>query len=377
MTKPAEILDGKTGLHRLAFEARRHARWAREEGLAKLIEEDQLNVFERAPVAARKFLWRSTQGVHRGLATPVFLLGAQRSGTNMVVHGLERSPEFEVHNENDRKVFVRYQLRGLGVVRDVVQSSRARFVLFKPLCDSHRTDRLLDDLGATMPGRAIWAYRGMEGRVRSSLSKFRDHNLTIMADIAAGRGLDRWQAQGIRPDTMALIRSFDWSRQTPASASALFWYTRNRLLFDLELADRPDVVVVSYRALVKEPREAFEPVSNLLGLHWREELVAHIDARESSSGPKPPLDIDPLIREVCVELEARLDAVAAAHRGRAVPVDPVPTRPVTNPAELAVRSSVSPVIAAGDDGGSADAAEGDDVRAAPASDATESLGRTA
>jgi hypothetical protein len=198
-----------------------------------------------------------------------------------------------------------------------------------------------------------------------------------MADIAAGRGLDRWQAQGIRPDTMALIRSFDWSRQTPASASALFWYTRNRLLFDLELADRPDVVVVSYRALVKEPREAFEPVSNLLGLHWREELVAHIDARESSSGPKPPLDIDPLIREVCVELEARLDAVAAAHRGRAVPVDPVPTRPVTDPAELAARSSVSPVIAAGDDGGSADAAEGDDVRAAPASDATESLGRTA
>jgi hypothetical protein len=361
VTKPAEILDGKTGLHRLAFEARRHARWAREEGLAKLIEEDQLNVLDRAPVAARKLLWRSTHGVHRGLATPVFLLGAQRSGTNMVVHGLERLPEFEVHNENDRKVFVRYQLRGLGLVRDVVQSSRARFVLFKPLCDSHRTDELLDEVGTTMPGRAIWAYRGMEGRVRSSLSKFRDHNLTIMGDIAAGRGLERWQAQGIRPDTMALIRSFDWSRQTPASASALFWYTRNRLLFDLDLAQRPDVVVVSYRTLVKEPREAFEPVANLLGLPWRDELVGHIDSRESSGGVKAPLDIDPVIRSVCAELEARLDAVALEHRTRAVPVHPVAATPV-----LDDHRSTAPVP---------DAVEA--VDAVADGDAAETLGRTA
>ena len=102
------LLDGRTGLRRLVFEARRHARWAREEGLAKLIEEDQLNVFERAPVAARKLCWRSTRGIKPGFATPVFLFGAQRSGTNMVVRGLVRSPVFEVHNESDRRLFLRY-----------------------------------------------------------------------------------------------------------------------------------------------------------------------------------------------------------------------------------------------------------------------------
>ena len=123
-----------------------------------------------------------------------------------------------------------------------------------------------------MPPRAIWAYRGMEGRVRSSLSKFRDHNLTVLADIAAGRSLDRWQAQGIRPDTMELIRSFDWERMSPASASALFWYVRNRLVFDLGLTDRPDLVVVSYRDLVRNPREAIEPVLNLLDLRFTDDL---------------------------------------------------------------------------------------------------------
>jgi len=318
-----QLLDGRTGLSRLLFEARRHVRWAREEGVAKLIEEDQLNVFERAPVAARKLVWRSTRGIEPGFATPVFLVGAQRSGTNMVVRGLERSPEFEVHNESDRRLFLRYELRDIARLRATVQASRSRFVLFKPLCDSHRADQLLDELGTTMPPRAIWAYRSMEGRVRSSLSKFHDHNLTIMRDIAAGQNPHRWQAQGIRPDTGKLIRSFDWSRMTPASASALFWYTRNRLLFDLDLTDRTDVVVVSYRDLVRQPRDAFEPVANLLGLKWRDDLVTHIDARDRSGAAKAPLDIDPRIREVCTELEHALDAVADRHRARAVPVSPL------------------------------------------------------
>jgi Sulfotransferase domain len=321
--KGPELLDGKTGVRRLAFEVRRHARWAREEGIAKLVEEDQLNVIDRLPVAARKAWWRATRGVEAGLSIPVFLVGVQRSGTNMVVRGLERSPDVEVHNENDRRVFRRYELRSLAVVREVVERSRARYTLFKPLCDSHRTDELLG-LDTTMPARAIWAYRGMEGRVRSSLAKFRDHNLTVLADVAAGRSLDRWQAQGIRPDTLELIRSFDWERTSPASASALFWYVRNRLLFDLGLTDRPDLVVVSYRDLVGNPREAIEPVLNLLDLRYSDELISHIDARETTSSVRAtPLDIDPRIRAVCADLEDQLDAVAAAHRSRAVPVSPV------------------------------------------------------
>ena len=125
-----------------------------------------------------------------------------------------------------------------------------------------------------------------------------------MADIAAGRSLERWQAQGLRPETMELIRSFDWEQMTPASASALFWYVRNRLLFDLDLADRPDVVVVSYRHLVKDPRHAIEPVLNLLGLRFDRDLIAHIDRRESASVAKIPLEIDPRIRAMCAALEA-------------------------------------------------------------------------
>ncbi len=133
---------------------------------------------------------------------------------------------------------------------------------------------------------------------------------------------------------MELIRSFDWERTSPASASALFWYVRNRLVFDLGLTDRSDLVVISYRDLVSNPREAIEPVLNLLDLRFTEDLISHIDARETSriTAPSPggsgsvratPLDIDPRIRAVCAELEDQLDGVARAHRVRAVPVRPV------------------------------------------------------
>jgi hypothetical protein len=238
---------------------------------------------------------------------PVFLVGLQRSGTNMVVRGLERTPEFEVHNENDGRAFERYRLRPLPRIRAIVDSSRQRYVLFKPLCDSHRVDELLDSLGTQTPGRAVWAYRSVDGRVRSALAKFSDHNLQVLREIAAGRGSDRWQAQRLSHESLELIRSFDYEAMSPESAAALFWYVRNSLFFELGLDRRPDVALVSYDALVADPEGAVQPLCRFLGFPWSPRLVAHIDARSSSA--RPPLALDRRIRECCTELQERLDRV--------------------------------------------------------------------
>ena len=111
---------------------------------------------------------------------------------------------------------------------------------------------------------------------------------------------------------MELIRSFDWERMSPASASALFWYVRNRLLFDLDLTDRSRPrggLVPGARAAT--PGRRSNRCSTCSDLRFTDDLIAHIDARESaSSAGKPPLDIDPRVRRLCAELEDRLDAVA-------------------------------------------------------------------
>jgi hypothetical protein len=290
----------------LRQKAVRHWRWARQDGLSALIEEDDLRPLSRTSRAWRKWRWRRAHGVAAGTAMPVFLVGVQRSGTNMVVRGLEESPEVEVHNENDGSAFERFRLRPDPVVREIVVASRHQYVLFKPLCDSHRVDELLA-LGTPTPGRAIWAYRGVEGRVRSALAKFGDTNLRVLTEIAAGRSGDMWQAQRLSDANLELIASFDWSSTSPASAAALFWYVRNTLFFDLGLDRREDVLLSSYDALIAAPEAGTKALASFLGLEWHPGLAAHIEQRDG--GRPARLDLDARVRAVCDQLEERLAAV--------------------------------------------------------------------
>lgn len=302
---------------------RRHLGWARTQGLGRLIEEDQLNPFESIPTALRKAAWRLRNDVSPH-ARPVFLVGLQRSGTNMIVRGLERSPEFQVHNENDRAAFQRFRLRPDPVIRALVVRSPHAFVLFKPLCDSHRIAALLDELGTPTPGKALWAFRSVDGRVRSSLAKFGDSSRRALRRIAAGRGGDLWQAQGLSPESLELIRSFDDDRLSPGSASALFWYVRNAIVFEHGLHERDDVLLVSYDRIVEEPAAQMRRLCDFLGLSFDERLVSHIEPRHAASDPA--LGIDPEIRRLCEALGERLrDAAEVVPVAR--PTDPEPGGP--------------------------------------------------
>jgi len=275
-----------------------------------VIEEDRLEPRERMRLALQRRRWRRNHHVAPN-AMPVFVVGVQRSGTNMLVLGLERSPEFEVHNENDRAAFDRFLLRSPSEIRALVERSGQRYVLLKPLCDSHRVAELLDRLGTPNAGRAIWAFRDVDGRVRSAVEKFGEANRVALGDIASGDGLDSWQAGGLSEERLALVRSFEYESMTPESAAALFWFLRNSLFFDLGLDRRPDVALASYDAMVREPERAMRAICSFLDFPYRRDLVAHVDAR--AAGPKPPLDLDPRIRALCSELEGRL---AEAYRGR-------------------------------------------------------------
>jgi hypothetical protein len=192
-------------------------------------------------------------------------------------------------------------------VAAIVERSRHPFVLFKPLCDSHRTAELLDGLGTASPGRAIWAYRSVDGRVASALAKFGDTNLRVLRELAAGEGGDRWQAQRLSPASLELIGSFDYGTMTPATAAALFWFVRNVLVFEQGLDRRPDVTVVSYDALVAEPAARMEELCSFLGLAYAPRLAGHIEARPTATRQR--LEINPRVRERCNELEARLHAL--------------------------------------------------------------------
>ncbi|WP_433527947.1 hypothetical protein ACQPYA_16365 [Micromonospora sp. CA-263727] len=296
--------DEPSALVYTARRVARHLRWARTEGLRRLVEEDRLNPVERAGTALAKARWRRRHGVPAGQARPVYLVGLQRSGTNMLVRGLAAAPEFEVRNENDRRLFHRFQLRPDAVLTATIRRSRHAYILVKPLCESHRVDELLA-LPGVRSGRALWAWRDVDDRARSEVAKFGDANLRALRAIADGSIGGRWQGQRLDAEAYELIHGFDYDRMDPHTAAALFWYVRNSLYFRLGLDRRDDVLLCSYQALTADPRRHLGRVCGFLDFPYHPRLAAHIAPRAPR---RRPLALDARVRALCDSLTARLTA---------------------------------------------------------------------
>jgi hypothetical protein len=241
----------------------------------------------------------------------VFLVEAQRLGTNMMAHGLDETPAFQVYNEGNARAFGNVRLRPLSEVQPLIERSGVEFVLFKPLCDTHRAAELLDRFRPR--ARAISAYRDVDARVRSALAKFGNSDLQVLRACAAVEAGGEWQMQGISPENADFIRSFDVGRLSAASAAALFWVFRNSLHFEQSLDRRDDAMLASYDRFLAEPERSARVLCAFLGLAYRPELIAHVKQRPSAW--TEPISIDHRIRERCAGLQhsldqARLDQVA-------------------------------------------------------------------
>jgi hypothetical protein len=320
-------------LHRI----RQNWRWSKAHSWAHLIEEHDLNPLVRSRRAVRKTWWRLTQRAVKARPAPLFLVGVQRSGTNLLAHGLDELPEFHVYNEGNTKAFDNYRIRALPEIERLVEQGRAKFVLFKPLCDSHRTPDLLAHFGTR--ARAIWAYRNVDGRVRSAIAKFGDSNLRVLRAFAAGeqqKPWNTWQIEGLSAASADFIRSFDLDRLTAESGAALFWYVRNALYFELGLHQRPDTILFNYDEFLAEPKAVAAGACRFLEIPFRKAMIASIDPCRPAQ--RPPLPIDPRIRERCSALKERLDAAWSAQLARltgertvARPAAPRPTTVAAHP----------------------------------------------
>ena len=284
---------------------RRHWQWLRSDGLRGYAEEHDLNLAVRVPRDLRKLIWAQAHGT-KGQAVPVFVVGAQRSGTNMMMHGLDMAPEVRVYNEGNSRAFDRYRLKRLSVVEQLIARSSSRVVAFKPLCDSHRINEILDGVRSIEPPRAFWIWRAVEGRVRSAIAKFPTSNLRVLQQWASGVDRTHWQLQGMSEESHAFLRSVDVNALSPESAAAAFWYVRNQLFFEHQLDRRTDVLLVSYDLFLREPVRCMRSIASFAGLSYRPELIAHVKPSLSSRHQRVSRSIDPDILDRCRELERRL-----------------------------------------------------------------------
>ena len=220
-----------------------------------------------------------------GRARVLWVPGVQRSGTNLVMDVLERSWATAVFHERDPRAFQDYVMRPLSVIRALHRRSRAELFVVKALLESHRTGELL---AAFEGARGLWLVRDHRDMVNSHLVSWPGYreDLDRILDDPASAG---FRGLGMTPETRRVLAEHYDPADSVASHVALFWWLRNRLLFDQALERDPRMLVLSYEALVSEPAETVAALCAHAGLAYSPRLHAMIHARSIKKRAAPEI----------------------------------------------------------------------------------------
>ncbi len=284
-------------------------------------------------IGPRRVIWRGLERTakwvrllvtkHPGTTkVPVFIVGCNRSGTNMVCRAIGASPHGWDYPEREFSLaFNGYYLRADWVVERLVRFTPAPIVAFGSILDSQFVDELLARFDGA---RAVWVYRRYPDVANSCARMgWGDHLRDLVRWVARGE-LERLGARGRRVagETVSLFRELARGDLTDEEAASLYWYLRNQLFFDLGLPGDARVLLVQYEDAVLNPEEAFRRIFRFLGFPYHPVVIREVSADRVGKHPRPA--IGPAIAEVCDDLQARLDARYAETSGWR----PGPDRPV-------------------------------------------------
>ncbi|MBI3951347.1 MAG: sulfotransferase [Acidobacteria bacterium] len=254
---------------------------------------------------AWKYAW---QAAHSSDAPtmPIFVVGCQRSGSNMLMNVFDQFNEAWIYNEGrNTPAFVNYRIRPNAVLDALIRQTRARYVVFKPLCDSQWVDRLLT---IRPNAQAIWIYRDHRDVARSAVRKWGSHQKNVIRGIATlPSEAVGWQAERITPKTIALVKRFYSPQMSDLAGAALKWYIRNQIYFDLNLQHRDDVLLVRYEDLVLYPDQTFPRLFDYLGCRYETEHTREVFS--SSVGGSGNIELPDEIETLCDSTLKRLDSV--------------------------------------------------------------------
>jgi hypothetical protein len=237
---------------------------------------------------------------------PVFVVGCNRSGTNMVCGAIGRSPHGWDYRESEFSLaFSGYYLRADWIIEQLIRRTPAPLISFGSILDSQFTEELLSRFEGA---RAIWIYRRYEDVANSCARMNWGYHLKDLVRWVARGELERLGArgEGITADTVRLFGELFREDLSIEEGACLYWYMRNQLYFDLSLHMDPRVLLVQYEDTVRHKERAFRRIFNFLRFPYDPAIIDDIFASSVRKHPWP--DIDPAIQDVCGALQARFNA---------------------------------------------------------------------
>lgn len=236
---------------------------------------------------------------------PVFIVGCNRSGTNMVCGAIGKSLHGWAYKESEFSLaFNGYYLRPDWIIEQLIRRTPAPIISFGSILDSQFAHDLLKRFEGA---RAIWVYRHYQDVANScARMQWGSHLKDLVRWVAHGE-LDKLGARGknISIDTVQLFHELFHEDISIEDGASLYWYMRNQLYFDLKLNTNPHTLIVQYEDAVLNREKAFQRIFDFLGFPYDPGIIDGIFA--SSVGKHPQPDIAPAIQEVCHTLQVKLD----------------------------------------------------------------------
>ncbi len=242
-----------------------------------------------------------------GPPRPVFVVGAQRSGTRLPMVVMERAPDIGAYAEGHSRFFDGVLLKPDDEVARALRRLPFQVVALKPICESHRARELLE----RFPGsRVVWIYRDYRYATRSAEKKWKG-GVRELELLATGRLKEAgWRAGGLTEEKLRLVKRFYDPAMSRHSAYAMKWFLRTGLFFDIGLAGRDDVLLVRYEDLATDPVSGFQRMFAFIGVEFRKAFVRDVYASSVATGDVQGLD--PEIESLCMDLLERMDAYRSA-----------------------------------------------------------------
>ena len=252
----------------------------------------------------------------------LIILGCQRSGTTMLGTLFSNDLRAAVLQEqNIATVGSSLRLHPWGTVNDILHSQRAPLIVIKPIVESQWAPELLEHVADS---RVVWMYRDFRAVVRSNVKRF--HSQIEGLRIAVEGHPPSWRNERLSSATQELQKRYYQADMSREDAAAVGWYARNSLYFEAELHKRPDVMLLKYEELVRQPQPTIADVYKFIELPLpRRPIWKEVDS--SSLGCSGEVAVDPELAKTCALLQQRLDDCYSLQRGAAHALSPAIASP--------------------------------------------------
>lgn len=250
----------------------------------------------------------------RGSTRSLIILGCQRSGTNALIGCFEDDrdakvfPEFSALNLPSGKLSARdsirftLRLRPLDQVAARIDRLRYPLAVLKPLVESRYIGELLEEVPRS---RVVWLFRHYQDVAESNARTFgaqihRDN----LAPIAAGDP-SNWRSEGVSTEVRETVARHYHPDMDPIDGGAMFWWARNRLLFDEGHESDPRVRALQYAHFVADPANVLIELYEHAGVPFPGEDIAR-SVTPKFMGRGTGHGISPEIQGLCEQLWERL-----------------------------------------------------------------------